>query len=130
MQTIEQIKQKSQNIICVVGCGGNRDKKKRPIMAQISIQHSKTPIFTSDNPRSEDPGQIIEDMLQGLNDAQKKEVLVIPDRTMAIKAALNIARTEDIVLIAGKGHEMYQEIDGVKHPFSDEAIVRTLLPID
>lgn len=114
-------------IITVIGCGGNRDTAKRPIMAQIAYQHSDQVILTSDNPRYEDPQFIIEEMKHGLTPAEQAQVWTIIDRKEAIKIACQMAQPNDIVLIAGKGHEGYQEIHGVKYPLQDEAIVYELL---
>jgi UDP-N-acetylmuramoyl-L-alanyl-D-glutamate--2,6-diaminopimelate ligase len=102
-----------------VGCGGDRDKTKRPKMAAVACNLSTQVIFTTDNPRSENPDAIIEDMIRGLDPIQKKKVLVITDRRQAIKTACKLAKAKDIVLIAGKGHEKYQEINGEKFPFDD-----------
>jgi len=106
-------------LITVAGCGGNRDKGKRPQMAKIAVKGSDTVILTSDNPRDENPTDILNDMLNGLTDEEKKSVLVIENRSQAIKTARRLASDKDIILIAGKGHETYQEICGVKHHFSD-----------
>ena len=107
-----------------MGCGGDRDKTKRPIMAEAACEHSDKAIFTSDNPRSEDPVQIIKDMEEGLPAAAKRKYISIVDRKEAIKTAISLAKPEDIVLIAGKGHEKYQEIKGVKYHFDDKEIVK------
>jgi hypothetical protein len=101
-------------LITVVGCGGDRDKTKRPLMAAVACNLSNQVILTSDNPRSENPDTIIEDMMQELDPVQKKKVLVIIDRKQAIKTACRLAKTNDIILVAGKGHEKYQEINGEK----------------
>ena len=113
------------NIITVVGCGGNRDKGKRPIMAQEAVRFSDYTILTSDNPRFEDPEDILKDMEEGLQSEpfKSKKVLKITDRKEAIRTACILAQTEDVILIAGKGHEDYQEIKGVKHHFDDREIV-------
>ena len=111
-------------VITVCGAGGNRDKGKRPIMAQEAVKQSDKVIITSDNPRFEEPQAIIDDMLAGLNQEQLKKVISIADRREAIKTACAIAKKGDVVLIAGKGHEDYQEIKGVKHHFDDKEEVR------
>ncbi len=114
-------------VITVVGCGGNRDTQKRPLMAQIAYKRSDHVIFTSDNPRNEDPDTIIQAMLSGLTPNQQRKVLTIVDRRSAIQVACQLANSGDIVLIAGKGHEGYQEIKGQRFPFQDETIVRGIL---
>ena len=119
LSTINNIRTKKEELITVVGCGGDRDKAKRPLMAAIACKLSTQVILTSDNPRSESPKAIIEDMIKGLDSIQKKKVLVITDRRQAIKTACKLAKSKDIVLIAGKGHEKYQEINGEKLPFDD-----------
>jgi len=111
-------------VITVVGAGGNRDKGKRPIMAQEAVKGSNRVIITSDNPRFEEPQTIIEDMLAGLDKEQRKNVLAITDRREAIRTACMLAQTGDVVLVAGKGHETYQEIKGVKHHFDDKEILK------
>lgn len=115
---------KEGKIYTVVGCGGDRDKTKRPIMAQIAVSNSDKVILTSDNPRSEHPRAILDDMTDGLNDSQRKTTLVIEDRKEAIKTAIALSQSGDIILIAGKGHETYQEIQGVKHHFDDIEILK------
>jgi UDP-N-acetylmuramoyl-L-alanyl-D-glutamate--2,6-diaminopimelate ligase len=129
LETIVDIKNKSAKIITVVGCGGDRDKAKRPKMASIAADLSDQLILTSDNPRSEDPLQILQDMEQGLDADQKHEVLTIEDRRTAIKMACKLAKTGDIILVTGKGHEKYQEIKGVKTPFDDKKILKEELKI-
>ena len=119
LSTINNIRTKTEELITVVGCGGDRDKTKRPLMAAVACKLSTQVILTSDNPRSENPAAIIEDMMIGLDPVQKKKVLVIIDRRQAIKTACKLAKSKDIVLIAGKGHEKYQEIKGEKFPFDD-----------
>jgi UDP-N-acetylmuramoyl-L-alanyl-D-glutamate--2,6-diaminopimelate ligase len=123
LTTIEQLRKGGEQIITVVGCGGDRDKTKRPEMGVVACDHSDKVIFTSDNPRSEDPMDIIRDMEAGLGSAARRKYLVIPDRAEAIKTALTLAGPRDIVLVAGKGHEKYQEIKGVKHPFDDKSVL-------
>jgi UDP-N-acetylmuramoyl-L-alanyl-D-glutamate--2,6-diaminopimelate ligase len=119
ISTINNIRSNAEQLITVVGCGGDRDKTKRPLMAAVACNLSNQVILTADNPRSESPDAIIEDMLAGLDPVQKKKVLVITDRAQAIKTACRLANTNDIVLVAGKGHEKYQEINGEKFPFDD-----------
>jgi UDP-N-acetylmuramoyl-L-alanyl-D-glutamate--2,6-diaminopimelate ligase len=123
LATIKKLRKGYEQVITVVGCGGDRDKTKRPIMAQTACDLSDKVILTSDNPRTEDPAQIIADMEAGLNTAAKRKYISILDRKEAIKAAVEFAKPEDIVLVAGKGHEKYQDIHGVKYPFDDKAIL-------
>ena len=123
LATIKKLKKGFEQVITVVGCGGDRDKTKRPVMAEAACEHSDKVIFTSDNPRSEDPAQIIKDMEEGLPVAYKRKYISIVDRKEAIKTAISLARKEDIILIAGKGHEKYQEIKGVRNHFDDKEIV-------
>lgn len=118
LNTISAIRKEGQKVIAVVGCGGDRDREKRPVMAQIAARKSQQVILTSDNPRTEDPIQILKDMEAGLND-EVQHALTIADRAQAIKTAIMLAQPGDILLIAGKGHEKYQEINGVKHDFDD-----------
>lgn len=127
LNTINDTKKPNQNLITVVGAGGDRDKTKRPEMAKISAQNSQKVILTSDNPRTEKPKQIIADMEQGLDNEQSAKVLKITNRAEAIKTAVFIAQKGDIILIAGKGHETYQEINGVRNHFDDKEIVTKLL---
>lgn len=127
LKTIQNLRSGGENLITVVGCGGNRDKGKRPIMAKIACQQSEKTIFTSDNPRDEDPAQIIREMEAGINPVDFRKTLSIADRREAIKTACAIAQKGDIILIAGKGHEAYQEIKGVRHPFDDKETVKELL---
>jgi UDP-N-acetylmuramoyl-L-alanyl-D-glutamate--2,6-diaminopimelate ligase len=124
LATIKKLKKGFEQVITVVGCGGDRDKTKRPIMAAAACEHSDKVIFTSDNPRSEDPGQIIKDMEEGLAPAYRRKYISITDRKEAIKTAISLANKEDIILIAGKGHEKYQEIKGVKNHFDDKEVVK------
>ena len=109
-----------------MGCGGDRDKTKRPIMAQVACDLSNKVFFTSDNPRSEDPNEIIKDMEEGLSSAAKRKYIGITSRQEAIKAAVSFAKAGDIILIAGKGHEKYQEIKGVKYAFDDKEVLKNL----
>jgi UDP-N-acetylmuramoyl-L-alanyl-D-glutamate--2,6-diaminopimelate ligase len=118
--TIQKLRHGGEQIITVVGCGGDRDKTKRPVMAKEAAALSNRVILTSDNPRSEDPATIIANMKTGLNTAGKRKTIAITDRREAIKTAISFAQPNDIVLIAGKGHEKYQEIKGVKHHFDDK----------
>ncbi|MEO6133731.1 MAG: UDP-N-acetylmuramoyl-L-alanyl-D-glutamate--2,6-diaminopimelate ligase [Ginsengibacter sp.] len=120
LATIKNVRQGEENIIAVVGCGGNRDKTKRPVMAEVACEYSDKVIFTSDNPRNEDPVQIIKDMEAGVPITARKKCISITDRREAIKTAVMLAKNKDIILIAGKGHEKYQEINGVKHDFDDK----------
>ncbi|TAH04428.1 MAG: UDP-N-acetylmuramoyl-L-alanyl-D-glutamate--2,6-diaminopimelate ligase [Sphingobacteriales bacterium] len=120
LSTIKNLRKGHEQVITVVGCGGDRDKTKRPVMAEVANEYSDRVIITSDNPRTEDPLQIIKDMEQGLNTAAKRKTISIADRREAIKIAISLASAEDIVLIAGKGHEKYQDINGVKHHFDDK----------
>lgn len=114
-------------VISVVGCGGNRDKTKRPIMAQESVRLSDQVILTSDNPRFEEPQSIIDDMVAGLDPVQMKKTLCIVEREQAIKTACALAKSGDVILIAGKGHEDYQDVKGVKHHFDDREVVKAIL---
>lgn len=120
LTTIREFAQAS--VICVVGCGGDRDRGKRPIMAEIATRFSDQVVITSDNPRTEDPEQIIADMLAGIAESSRDRVQVIPDRTEAIHYAIRKAQPQDVVLIAGKGHETYQEINGIRHDFDDRLV--------
>jgi UDP-N-acetylmuramoyl-L-alanyl-D-glutamate--2,6-diaminopimelate ligase len=126
LTTIKKLKQGHEQIITVVGCGGDRDKTKRPVMGAVACEHSDRVIFTSDNPRSEDPQQILTDMEASLNSAAKRKYLAIVDRKQAIKTAVSMAGVEDIILVAGKGHEKYQEIRGEKHHFDDKEVLTEL----
>ena len=123
LATIKKLRRDNEQIITVVGCGGDRDRTKRPVMATVACEHSDRTIFTSDNPRSEDPVDILKDMDAGIPLKARARSLTIADRREAIKTAVSLARPEDIVLVAGKGHEKYQEIKGVKHPFDDKAVL-------
>lgn len=127
LKTIYEIRTKNEQLITVVGCGGDRDKAKRPIMAAIATTVSDKVILTSDNPRSEDPDDIIADMEKGVEPQNHRKTVAITDRRQAIKLACQLANPNDIILIAGKGHETYQEIKGVRHDFDDMAIVKELL---
>jgi len=124
LATIKKLKKGFEQVITVVGCGGDRDRTKRPVMATVACEHSDKVIFTSDNPRSEDPAQIIKDMEEGIAPAYKRKYISIFDRKEAIKTAISLAKEEDIILIAGKGHEKYQEIKGVRNHFDDKEEVK------
>ena len=127
LKTINDIRTKNEQLITVVGCGGDRDKTKRPIMANIATQMSDKVIITSDNPRTENAAVIIAEMEAGVEPQNYKKSLSIEDRKQAIKTACQLANTNDIILIAGKGHETYQEINGVRHDFDDMKIVKEFL---
>ena len=127
LATIKKLRQGNERIITVVGCGGDRDKTKRPVMAAVACEYSDKVIFTSDNPRSEDPLQILQEMEAGVNVVARKKYITIADRKEAIKAAVALAVKQDIVLVAGKGHEKYQDIKGVKNHFDDKEVVREML---
>jgi UDP-N-acetylmuramoyl-L-alanyl-D-glutamate--2,6-diaminopimelate ligase len=124
LETIKDIRTGNEQVITLVGCGGDRDAAKRPIMAQIACEYSNKVILTSDNPRSEDPEDILNQMQAGISPVEMKKTLRISDRKEAIRTAVAFAKEGDIILIAGKGHEKYQEIKGVKHPFDDFEIVK------
>ncbi|MDR3680313.1 MAG: UDP-N-acetylmuramoyl-L-alanyl-D-glutamate--2,6-diaminopimelate ligase [Flavipsychrobacter sp.] len=123
LATIKQLRTDGQQIITVAGCGGDRDRTKRPVMAVVACEHSERVILTADNPRSEDPEAILDEMVAGLNATQKRRILRITDRREAIKTACALAHPGDILLVAGKGHETYQEIKGVKYPFDDRQVL-------
>ena len=127
LNTINEIRKEGSRVITVVGCGGNRDKGKRPMMAAIAKKNSTQLILTSDNPRDEEPKDILNDMIAGLSEEEKRDTLVIEDREAAIKTACMLAGKDDVILIAGKGHEDYQIIKGVKHHFDDHEIVKANL---
>ncbi len=127
LQTINDIMSDDQRLIVVVGCGGDRDALKRPVMAKIAAEMCNTLILTSDNPRTEDPERILDDMEAGLNTAQKENALRITDRRQAIKTACSLAKNGDIILVAGKGHEKYQEVNGVRHHFDDKEELNNIL---
>ncbi|HLY70432.1 MAG TPA: UDP-N-acetylmuramoyl-L-alanyl-D-glutamate--2,6-diaminopimelate ligase [Puia sp.] len=124
LTTIQNLRKGHEHIITVVGCGGDRDKTKRPIMGEVACKYSNKAIFTSDNPRSEDPEQILKEMEAGLDVAAKRKFISMPDRREAIKTAVSLAMHDDIVLIAGKGHEKYQDIKGIKYSFDDKEVLR------
>ncbi len=127
LSTLQQLKEPGSKLIAVVGCGGDRDRAKRPRMAKLAAAMADITILTSDNPRSEDPEKILEEMQEGIAKERSKQVFKITDRREAIRAAVQFAGHGDIILIAGKGHEKYQEIHGVKHPFNDKEIVHDAL---
>jgi UDP-N-acetylmuramoyl-L-alanyl-D-glutamate--2,6-diaminopimelate ligase len=127
LQTIHAIRAHHEKVITVIGAGGNRDSAKRPIMARIACKLSDKVILTSDNPRFEDPEMILKDMEKGVEPAYTKNVLVITNRREAIKTACALAIPGDIVLVAGKGHEKYQEIQGIRHPFDDKEILKEMM---
>lgn len=126
LSTINEILKKRGQVITVCGAGGNRDKGKRPLMAQEAVKNSDKVIITSDNPRFEEPQAIIDDMLAGLNREQMRKVVSVVDRREAIRTACMMAQPGDVVLVAGKGHEDYQEIRGVKHHFDDHEVIRDI----
>ncbi|RZF59418.1 UDP-N-acetylmuramoyl-L-alanyl-D-glutamate--2,6-diaminopimelate ligase [Sphingobacterium corticibacterium] len=123
LSTIRELRKGGQQIITVLGCGGDRDKTKRPEMAEVAVRLSDKVIITSDNPRTEDPMAIIRDMEAGVDSKDRKHVFTIAERKEAIRAACHLAQAGDIVLIAGKGHEKYQEVHGVRHHFDDKEIL-------
>lgn len=127
LKTIADLRTKNELMVTVVGCGGNRDKDKRPKMAKIAAQYSNKLILTSDNPRDEEPRAILDDMLVGIPKSLEKNTMVIEDRKEAIRTACNMATAKDIVLVAGKGHETYQEIKGERHHFDDKEILTDML---
>lgn len=129
LNTIKKLRKGSEKVITVVGCGGDRDKAKRPVMGSVACEHSDKVIFTSDNPRTEDPMQILADMETELNTASRRKFVSIPDRKQAIKTALGMAEQDDILLIAGKGHEKYQEINGVKYHFDDKEVLQEMIQL-
>ena len=127
ISTINSIKKKNQRLITVFGCGGDRDKLKRPLMTKVACDHSSHVILTSDNPRSEKIENIISDMLHGISKKNLSKTIVINDREQAIKTAFSIAQSSDIILVAGKGHEKFQEINGVKTAFDDKEKILELI---
>lgn len=126
LSTINNIRTHNEQLITVVGAGGDRDREKRPKMAAIASNLSNILILTSDNPRNEDPEKIIDDMLKGIDPSKTRKTMVIPNRKEAIKTAVNLAHQGDVILVAGKGHEKYQEIKGIKYPFDDKEILTEL----
>lgn len=127
LETIKNLRKGMEQIITVVGCGGDRDKTKRLAMALVACTHSDKVIFTSDNPRSEEPMDILNDMTNGLPAAYSRKYITNPDRKEAIKTAVQLAGKDDIILVAGKGHETYQEIKGIRYPFDDKKLLGELL---
>ena len=123
LSTIQDIRKGTEQVITIIGCGGDRDKTKRPIMAQVACDWSDKVILTSDNPRTEDPQSILADMQKGVSPTNQRKTLTIADRREAIKTACHLAKPGDIILLAGKGHEKYQDINGVKHHFDDKEIL-------
>ncbi|MDF1549454.1 MAG: cyanophycin synthetase, partial [Bacteroidales bacterium] len=122
LKTINEVRIEGQNLITVVGAGGDRDKTKRPIMAKLAVKNSDKVILTSDNPRTETPESILDDMEKGIENSDKKKIIRITDRKEAIKTACLLAAKGDIILIAGKGHETYQEINGIRYDFDDRQV--------
>lgn len=129
LETINEVCAHDERVITVVGCGGDRDRTKRPEMARIAAAMSATVVLTSDNPRSEDPMAILDDMRSGVSAGDMSRVFVNADRREAIRQAVGLAKPGDVVLLAGKGHETYQEIKGVKHPFDDAAVLKETLEL-
>ena len=127
LTTIDKMRKGTERVITVVGAGGDRDKTKRPKMAKVACNYSDLVILTSDNPRSEDPEKIIEEMEEGIPPYASQNTLSLINRKEAIRAACKMAKSGDIILVAGKGHEKYQEINGVKHPFDDKQVLREAL---
>ena len=123
LATIKNVRQAPQKIITVIGCGGDRDKTKRPLMAAVACEHSDKVIFTADNPRGENAEDILKEMEEGVSVVAKKKYITIADRREAIKTAVTLANSDDIVLIAGKGHEKYQEVNGIKYEFDDKKVM-------
>lgn len=120
LATINKLRNRNETLFTVIGCGGNRDRAKRPLMARVACEHSDKVIFTSDNPRNENPIEITQQMQEGVPVSHAKKVVTIMDRKEAIKVACTLAEQGDIVLVAGKGHEKYQEINEIKYPFDDK----------
>jgi UDP-N-acetylmuramoyl-L-alanyl-D-glutamate--2,6-diaminopimelate ligase len=129
LTTVQKLRKGNEHIITVVGCGGDRDKTKRPVMGEVACKYSDQVVFTSDNPRSEDAAQIINEMEIGLNTAAKRKFISIVDRREAIKTAVSLAKPADILLVAGKGHEKYQEIKGTRYPFDDKAVLKEMFDL-
>jgi UDP-N-acetylmuramoyl-L-alanyl-D-glutamate--2,6-diaminopimelate ligase len=127
LETIKDIRTGNEQVITLVGCGGDRDSAKRPVMAAIACEYSTRVILTSDNPRSEDPETILDQMQKGVNPIDAKKMLRITDRREAIRTACSLSKSGDIILLAGKGHEKYQEIKGVKHNFDDLEILKEMI---
>ncbi|MEO9474848.1 MAG: UDP-N-acetylmuramoyl-L-alanyl-D-glutamate--2,6-diaminopimelate ligase [Cyclobacteriaceae bacterium] len=127
LKTIDNLRTRQETLITVVGCGGNRDKAKRPKMARLAASFSNKVILTSDNPRDEDPAEILNDMMAGVSKVDQKKTMIIQDRKEAIRTACNLAAENDIILVAGKGHETYQEIKGVRNHFDDKEVLSEML---
>ena len=123
LSTIQDIRKGTEQVITIIGCGGDRDKTKRPIMAQVACDWSDKVILTSDNPRTEDPQAIVQEMEVGVSPTNRRKTLTIVDRKEAIKTACHLAKPGDIILLAGKGHEKYQEINGVRYHFDDKEVL-------
>lgn len=129
LATIKQLRKGHEQVITVVGCGGDRDRTKRPVMAEVACEYSDRVILTSDNPRTEDPLVILKEMEAGINVVARKKYITIPDRREAIKTAVSLADKEAVILLAGKGHEKYQDIMGVKYPFDDKEVLRDMFAL-
>jgi UDP-N-acetylmuramoyl-L-alanyl-D-glutamate--2,6-diaminopimelate ligase len=129
LTTINDVCGENEQVITVLGCGGDRDRTKRPIMARIATDLSSHVVLTSDNPRTEDPMAILEEMRQGVQLTDQGRVWSNADRKEAIRQAVGMAKSGDVVLVAGKGHETYQEISGMKHPFDDVAVLKETLEL-
>ena len=129
LESIDVLRTRNEQVITVVGAGGDRDKTKRPLMAKISAELSDKVILTSDNPRSEEPDKIISDMKEGVDASNQRKVLAITDRKEAIRTACMLAQKNDIILVAVKGHEDYQEIKGIKHHFDDKEVIREIFKL-
>jgi UDP-N-acetylmuramoyl-L-alanyl-D-glutamate--2,6-diaminopimelate ligase len=129
LSTINDVVSDNEQVITVVGCGGDRDRAKRPVMARIATELSSHVVLTSDNPRTEDPMTILNEMRGGVQVGDLPRVWVNADRREAIRQAVGMAKPGDVVLLAGKGHETYQEINGVKHPFDDVAVLQETLEL-
>ena len=129
LNTIKKLRKGNEQVVTVVGCGGDRDKAKRPVMGEVACELSDRVILTSDNPRSEDPLEILKDMEETMGSAAKRKAVAISDRKEAIKMAVSLAKPFDILLIAGKGHEKYQEIKGVKYPFDDKKVLKEMFEL-
>ena len=127
LSTVQNIRKGTEQVITIIGCGGDRDKAKRPVMAQVACDWSTKVILTSDNPRSEDANEILKEMEAGVSPTNKKKTILIADRKEAIRTACHLVNPGDIIVLAGKGHEKYQEIKGVKYPFDDKQILTEFL---
>ena len=130
LQAINELQRPSQELITLIGTGGDRDTSKRPEMARLALKHSQKVILTSDNPRTEDPEAILKDMRKGVEPDEESKVLSITDRKEAIRTACMLAKEGDIILVAGKGHETYQEVNGIRHHFDDREIIKDVFKID